>query len=63
MLNNRLIGNVVDCWHCVDLLENKMGQNWAERAWRVRNCEVCEGTLRDPIPWSELFMMGREFFE
>ena len=29
----------------------------------LRQCEVCNGVKREPIPWSEIFRAGREWVE
>ncbi len=29
-----------------------------DRPHTLETCEVCEMTLRDPMPWSELFTVG-----
>lgn len=55
---NRLTYTEADCAECWEILEHKLGENWYIRQTLGPDCENCCGTLRDPIPWTELFTDG-----
>lgn len=55
---NRLTHTEADCAECWEILEDKDVENVFERKSLVLNCKNCSGTLRDPIPWTELFTEG-----
>jgi len=42
------------CWECFEEWGGCKDQN------PPPSCSNCEGTLRDPIPWCELFVGGRK---
>ncbi len=46
-----------DCPNCGEMAMMG-GLGWTQVAKNINECDICEGTVRDPIPWTELFTTG-----